>query len=375
MRTTNPYREKAVIMSKSLPLHDLHANAGADFIEVNGWTCPHSYGDAGFEYRNAYQRSALFDFSNRGKVRMSGKEAIQFLNNFCTNDIINLQPGHGCEAFLTTAKGRLIAPLYVSRLARPEGDELLLDTSAGLSKKIIEHLSKYRITEQVEFTDQTNELIQLHLCGPESAAAAQSEFGESTNELTEFQHVEPDREGDESLMVRRHDYLNLPGFDVLCSVDQAPQLWTNLINAGATPAGMAAYEMLRTEAGVPRYGREMDEDRLVTEIGRTEQAICYTKGCYLGQETIVMARDRGQVNRKLMGLKLTGKEAASANAVIKSGDTSIGNITSSEFSPRLDQAIALAYLKRGHQTPGTEVAIESEGNMQTGVVCELPIIR
>ena len=130
--------------------------------------------------------------------------------------------------------------------------------------------------------------------------------------------------------------------------------------AGATPAGREAFETLRVEAGTPAFGLDIDENTFAPEVGRTQQAICYTKGCYLGQEPIVMARDRGQVNRTLLGVKLTGGPAPHGSLVYRDGKE-IGRVTSSVQSPRLGTAIGLAYIRRGNQEPGTAVEVEVEG--------------
>src|SRR5262249_40494959 len=105
--------------------------------------------------------------------------------------------------------------------------------------------------------------------------------------------------------VRRNDPLALPGYDIVCLRDLAANVWGLLVRAGARPAGLDAFDALRVEAGTPVYGLDMDENRFIVEVGRTAQALSYSKGCYLGQEPVVMARDRGQVQRTLLGLKLT----------------------------------------------------------------------
>jgi folate-binding protein YgfZ len=139
------------------------------------------------------------------------------------------------------------------------------------------------------------------------------------------------------------------------------------------PAGREAFEVLRVEAGVPLYGAEMNEDRFVVEVGRTPQAISYSKGCYLGQEPIVMARDRGHVNRTLLGLTLPEGGTVPAGAKVWRGEQEVGQVTSSVFSPRLGKAVALAYLRRGHQEPGTAVEVEADGGRRPAVVTPLPL--
>ena len=141
----------------------------------------------------------------------------------------------------------------------------------------------------------------------------------------------------------RHDLLGLPGFDVFgpaAALTEAvwerltpagatwPEvLWNRLTEAGAAPAGREAFEMLRIEAGTPAFGPDVDENTFAPEVGRAAQAVSYTKGCYLGQEPIVMARDRGQVNRTLLGLKLTGGPAPHGSLVYRDGKE-VGRVTS-----------------------------------------------
>jgi folate-binding protein YgfZ len=144
-----------------------------------------------------------------------------------------------------------------------------------------------------------------------------------------------------------------------------------LAEAGAKPAGRQSYEALRVEAGAPLQGVDVDEETFAPEVGRTRQAICYTKGCYLGQEPIVMARDRGHVNRALLGLKLPGGPVPPNSLLYREGKE-VGRVTSSVVSPRLGTAIALAYIRRGNQEPGTVVEVEAGGPRRPAEVTRLP---
>ena len=129
------------------------------------------------------------------------------------------------------------------------------------------------------------------------------------------------------------------------------------------------YQVLRIEAGLPECGIDIDENRLAMEVNRTAAAICYTKGCYLGQETIVMARDRGQVNRLLLGLKVAEGPPLAPGTKLLRGNEEVGQVTSSVLSPRFG-VLALAYLRRGSWDPGTALTVEATG--RDAVVCALP---
>ncbi len=337
-------------MSKLLPLHDLHVQAGAVFTGQMGWQVPQHYGDEAGEYRAALEGTAIFDLSDRATIELRGRDARAFLHNLCTNDIKNLPVGASCEAFLTTAKARIVAHIWVYQVA---GSSLLLDAAPGMAETVLAHLDHYLISEQVDLVNRSEDLALLRLCGPQSARLVEAIQG---------------------CHVRRQNLLALEGHDVFCPVTAAATVWEGLRQAGARPAGRLAYEVLRVEAGLPEYGPDIDEERLAMEVGRTSQAICYTKGCYLGQETIVMARDRGQVNRQLLGLRLGTGSFLERGTKLFQGTEEAGQVTSSVQSPRVGGAIALAYLRRGCQAPGTELLVEPTTAGRSATVSSLPFV-
>jgi folate-binding protein YgfZ len=359
-------------MPERTPLYDMTAAAGAAFVEQDGWLVPAHFGDPGVEYRAAYAGAAVFDQSHRGKIEAVGKEALLFLHNLCTNDIKNLAAGAGCEAFLANARARALAHVYIYCL-RPEAPpNLWLDAGPGMGEKVFKHLDRHLISEQVELADRTRDFAQVHLCGPEARAVLERALGGPAGELSELQHEQRPFGSAGAVQIRRHDLLNLPGFDLLWLANGAASFWQALTQAGARPAGSEAFEVLRVEAGLPLYGAETNEERFVVEVGRTPQAISYTKGCYLGQEPIVMARDRGHVNRTLMGLVLSEGGPVPRGSKVLLGTQEVGQVTSSVVSPRLSKAVALAYLRRGHQEPGTAVEVEVDGARRQAVVAPLP---
>jgi folate-binding protein YgfZ len=164
----------------------------------------------------------------------------------------------------------------------------------------------------------------------------------------------------------------MPGYDLLCPGAEAAGLWRKLVSSGARPAGREAWEVLRIEAGTPVYGADIDETTFAPEVGRIERTISYDKGCYLGQEPIVMARDRGVVQRGLVGL-VVGDEPVPAGSQLYREFKEVGRTTSSVRSPRLGVAVALAYVRRGAQKPGTELEMESAAGRRTVRVIKLPM--
>src|SRR5262245_54566727 len=145
------------------PLHDLTAAAGAVFAEAAGWSLPAHYGDPAAEYQYARTDCAVFDASARGKVEVTGKDAASFLHNLCTNDVTGMPLGAGCEAFFCNAKAKVVAHALIYHARRADGASAFwLDVGPGESDKLIKHLDRYLIAEQVELADRTRDFAEVH---------------------------------------------------------------------------------------------------------------------------------------------------------------------------------------------------------------------
>jgi folate-binding protein YgfZ len=360
-------------MPEKSPLNDITAQAGAAFVEEAGWLMPDRYGDVRGEYTAARERAAIFDVSHRSKVEVTGGEAFSFLQGLCTNDVVGLPVGAGCEVFFTTVQARVVAHALVYHLLLHDNrDALWLDAAPGLAEKLIKHLDHYLISEQVEFADRTREFAQLHLAGPQAQPILERCLHDDVADLEPLQHMMRTFGSNATCNIRRQDPLGVPGYDIVSLGSRAPAVWEALTRAGAVPAGLQAYELLRVEAGTPVYGKDMDESHLALEVGRTKQAVCYSKGCFLGQEPLVRIRDLGHVNRSLTGLKIPGSEAVPAGTKLFRAGKEVGQVTSSVVSPRLGSAIALAYVRRGNLEPGTALEIGQPGSGRSAEVTALP---
>ncbi|MFO0964211.1 MAG: glycine cleavage T C-terminal barrel domain-containing protein [Gemmataceae bacterium] len=356
-------------MSRQTALHGEHVRANAVFGGEGGWEIPVRFGPARAEYERAVGQAVRIDLGHHGRVEVKGKEAASFLQNLCTNDIKGLGAGAGCEAFLCTNKAKVVAHVHVCRLPVEE-PTFRLDAVAGQNEKILAHLDHYLISEQVELADITADWTQILVAGPEAAARAASLLGvKAPLPAWTMQPLE-----NANAFLRWRDDLSVPALDIWTPVDRAGETWQRFGAAGVFPAGTEAFEALRLEAGTPRYGVDIDEQRFVVEVNRAAQAISYAKGCYLGQEPIVMARDRGQVNRLLLGLVAAGTEPFAGGAQVFREETEVGQVTSSAFSPRLDRTVALAYLRRGAWEPGMSVAVATPAGVREATVTSTPFI-
>jgi tRNA-modifying protein YgfZ len=358
-------------MADITPLHDITTRSGAVFTEEAGWSVPAHFGDPAAEYRQTLANCSLFDRSSRGKIELTGPEASAFLHNLCTNDINSLPLGGGCEAFLTTNKAKVVALIRVFHIQLFDGRPALwLDLLAGQSQDVLKYLDHFLISEQVEFADRTAAFAQMHLAGPNAHTVLERALLDDVPPLDPLQHMVRTFGAADTCSIRRFDPLGVPGYDIVCLRSRAEIIWQLLVKAGASPAGRDAFEILRIEAGSPVFGLDMDENTFAPEVGRTAQAISYNKGCYLGQEPIVMARDRGQVNRRLMGVRLPAGPVPHNSLLFREGKE-IGRVTTSLVSPRFG-AIGLAYVRRGSQDPGTVLEVEAGTGRSPAEVATLP---
>jgi folate-binding protein YgfZ len=360
-------------MAELTPLHDPTGAAAAVYIEESGFLIPAHFGDVSAEYNHARSAAVVVDESLHGKIEVRGADAARFLHNLTTNDILNLAPGAGCETFLTTAKAKVIAYLLIYRHAAsidPPG--FSLDVAPGAADKVIRYLDRYLISEQVEFANLTAEFAQIHIAGPRAGALLSQLLGAGGLPSEPLRHTTVRLRGDAESWLRRHDALGLPGYDLVCKADQAATIWHQLVHAGARPAGRESCEILRIEAGLPREGADIDENTFAPEVGRIAETISYMKGCYLGQESIVMARDRGQVNRTLTGVKLPNGRVPHGSLLFAAGKE-VGRVTTSVHSPQLGMGLGLAYIRRGHQESGTKLEVEVAGKRSTAEVVRFPI--
>jgi folate-binding protein YgfZ len=329
------------------------------------------------EYDAALKSAALFNRADAGKLEVSGPDAPAFLSNLSTNDVKNLPLGGGCETYFLDHRAKtLFQALAYHVLLDGRRHAIWLETTPSYGEKLLKHLDKYLISEAVELSDVTAQFVQMHLVGPASKAVLEKAVGESIPDLAEFQHMERTFGANLTCSIRCREPLGLPGYDIVCLAAIGTPVRRALTDAGAVLAGADAYETLRVEAGTPVYGIDIDETRFVMEVGRAERAVSYAKGCFIGQEPIVMARDRaGHVNRAFLGLNvLEGGPLPSGAKLVRDGQE-VGVATSSVFSPRLGAPVALGYLRRGNQDIGLKLDAESATGRQPVEVLGYPPVR
>jgi folate-binding protein YgfZ len=337
--------------------------------ETAGWLMPRHFGNPEHEYESALKDAVVFDRSHHGKVEVAGKDAASFLHNLSTNDVKQLAIGEGCTAYLTTGQAKIVAAVCIYRVG---SETFWLDCNIQSGEAVRQHLDRYLISEQVEIRDRTVEFAQTHVAGPSAAALVGKVLDGKCAELVELRLALVN--GSNAAQCRHHSPLGVPGFDIVCSAARGPRLWQDLRQAGAVPSGTEVYETLRVEAGTPTYGLDIDDGNLPQEVGRVEQMVSFTKGCYIGQETVARIRTYGHVNRSLIGLVISGKEIVATGTKLFADVQEVGRTTSCAWSPRLQQIIALGYARRGSETPGTRLALSAPNGSRVATAVSLPFV-
>jgi tRNA-modifying protein YgfZ len=323
-------------------------------------------------YRAARHRAASIDRSDRGRILVTGTDRASYLQGLLTNDIAALREGTGCYAAYLTPQGRMISDLYLYEL----GDAILIALPRHAKDAVLTKLDRLIFTEDASVRDVTDAFSEVAMVGPAAADAAGAIIGNAASAqiraLAEHGNVRVDFDGSPAIVTRITD-TGAQGFEIYVERAKAEDLRSRLDAAGVVPVDAETAETLRIEAGVPVFGRDMNEETIPLEAGIEGRAVSFTKGCYVGQEVIVrvLHRGHGRVARKLVGLTIDGNRVPSAGAPVRAGDREAGQVTSSALSPALDKPIALAYVHRDFVEPGTLVSVDGARAAVTG----LPFVR
>jgi len=304
------------------------------------------------QYRQVREECGLLDRSERGKLMVSGSEAAEYLQGQLTSDVEALGPGEGQYAALLDRKGHVQADM---RVLRPDAEEIWIDTEAAALGPAQRHLDMYKIGREVAIAELTAERAILSLLGPRSAElAGTAALPEDSCETTRV-------DGVECLAVG-----TLWGIDLIVKAGEAEAVRTALAAVGAPEVSEAVAEVLRIEAGRPRFGAELNPETMPAEAGIVERAVSFTKGCYIGQEPVARLHYRGRPNRTLRGLELSAP--AEPGAALRLGEKEVGTVGSACLSPARGP-IALAIVRREAE-PGAELAAGEDG--VTARVVDLP---
>jgi folate-binding protein YgfZ len=317
-------------------------------------------------YKAAHEGAVVLDRRTNGRILLTGADRLSYLQGLLTNDVAALTAGTGCYAALLTPQGRMISDMRVLEL----GDAVLLDLPGDLAERVATHLSDFIFSEDADVKNVSESMTHFVVIGPASAEAL------GTSRLRAFQNRRDTIGGVEGI-VAGNDEWGVPAIDVFVEAGQGPAILATLAQAGVTPVDDEIANVLRIEAGTPRFGVDMDHDTIPLEAGIEDRAISLTKGCYVGQEVIirVLHRGHGRVARRLVGVAFSPDATVPARGDrIHAGDKSVGAITSAAWSPGLGRPIALGYVHRDFTAPDTALEV-GDAERRPAAVAALPFIQ
>jgi folate-binding protein YgfZ len=342
------------------------AVVGATIGDVGGRSVVLAYGSVSTEYEALHARAAVFDRSHRGRIRVKGARAAEMVTGMVTNDVSALSPGQGCYAAALTSKGKIVADVRVL----VEEDSILVDAPPRAAAGWAAMVRKFVNPRIAPHEDETATLRDIGIFGATARHVVSELTGVQAPALTAlapYSHVTVQVDGARMLVVKVPD-LEVEGFELILPAEHFTSLWTRAVAAGGTPAGLEAWEIARVEAGRPEWGVDIDDTTIPQEANFDAlHAISYTKGCYVGQETVARVHFRGHVNKHLRGIRAAGVEPIHQTAALhdESGAL-VGDVRSAVRSPKLG-AIGLAMIRREVEPGAALVARWSTGDEPTSV--------
>ena len=323
---------------KTSPLENIPRAGGAEYTRFAGVSV---HGDPAAEYAALKGGAAVVDLSHRTILRLAGKDPIGMLNAVLTNDVPKAD-NVGVYAALLNPKGRIQTDLRVLK----SGEDVLIDTEPEGATAAREILGRYAPFSRVTLED---------LAGNETAWAILGLYGPRAKgllgnlELAEHETAEVTLA--DITVLAAGVAVPIPGYDLIGPADTVEAAREHLVERGAVPVGLHAYETARIEAGIPRFGSDITPENFPAEAGILERAVSFEKGCYPGQETVARMHYRGHPNKRLHRLAVEGTPPAPGTEIFQ-GEKKVGHLTSLAPLPVNGETVALGYLYRSADPGG-----------------------
>jgi folate-binding protein YgfZ len=342
------------------PLAATHGAAGAKMGVWFGCALPDSFDDWRKEYRFVRESVALIDKNYRAYLAFTGPDRVRYLNAILTNNIKDLVPGRGVVSLFLNPQGHIQAEIETYAQA----DRLFCVSFAMIRETLAPALDKYIIMDDVTLADETEEYGTLALEGPAAVAMARELTGLDLAQFAELEWKETMLASLPCRAVRRSPGA-IAGAEFLAERAHLTALWKELEAAarryGGGPMGYTALNALRLEQGIPWFGYDYGEKQIPHEAGLQDSHISYTKGCYTGQEIVERVRSRGQVNRVRVSLRFDSPAPPERGAVLLADGKEAGLVTRTAFSPALEAAIGMGYVRREMSAPGSRLRCGEAG--------------
>ena len=318
------------------PLYEEHKSLGARLVDFAGWEMPVQYEGIKAEHIAVRNHAGLFDVSHMGEVVFRGPDAEEAVQRLVTRDVTRQETGQAGYAAVCYEDGGTVDDVIVYR--RP--DDFLVVVNASNREKDLDHFRENTRHLDVEVADESDDWALLAVQGPEAAGILRGFTDADLSNLKPFRFVEGEIGGAKTI-ISRTGYTGEDGFELYLSPDDAPHVWRELLEAGATPAGLGARDTLRLEAGMCLYGNELDPETTPLEAGIDFAVHLDKEQEFIGQEALRREKEEG-LGKKLVGFEVEGRGIARHDYPVRAGEENVGRVTSGTLSPTLGKAIGLA---------------------------------
>ncbi len=354
------------------PLFPCHQEAGARLVGFAGWEMPIQYSGVMAEHEAVRTAAGIFDVSHMGEFRVSGPDALSFLQRMTPNDVSKLRPGRAHYSALLTDSGTYIDDILVYRL---EEDEFLIVVNAANIAKDFDWLSSH-LAEDAKLEDQSDDFALLALQGPRAVEVLSQLTSAELSGIRYYRFTWGEVAGVRAL-ISRTGYTGEDGFELYLPAADAPKVWRSLLEVGGPlgllPAGLGARDTLRLEAAMALYGHEIDDTTSPWEAG-LDWTVKLAKGDFLGREALVEQKEKG-IDRRLVGFEVQGRGIAREGHAVMRGDEQVGRVTSGTYSPTFKKALGMAYVPASLAEPGQPLILDVRGKKLEAAVAKTPFYR
>lgn len=358
---------------KQTPFHELHESLGAKLVEFGGYAMPVQYTGIIEEHLAVRSRVGVFDVAHMGEIEVRGRDALNFLQHTTVNDVSKLKPGKAQYSAMCYDDGGIVDDLLVYHC----GDYYMLVVNASNIQKDFEWLQSH-VEGDVLLRDASDETALLAVQGPQSLKTLQK-LTETDLGKVEYYTFVRGSIASVPMLISRTGYTGELGFEIYFAADKetCAKVWKEIFTAGEEfgilPAGLGARDTLRLEMGFCLYGNDIDQTThpLEANLGWITKI---DKGEFIGRPALLRAKQDG-ILRRLVGFKLSERAVARHDYPLKVNGTQVGHVTSGTFSPSLQHAIGLGYVKSENAKIGSEIRVEIRGKEIPASVVKLPFLQ
>ena len=330
---------------KRTPLYDRHVQLSGKMVDFGGWELPVQYSGILAEHEAVRNAAGLFDVSHMGEIEVTGHDALDFVQNLVTGDVRKMTDNQVLYAPMCYEDGGVVDDLLVYRRGV---DSFLLVVNASNTDKDFAWIAE-KAPEGVLVVNRSADYAQLAVQGQKAEEILQQLTSYPLSSIAFFRFAESVPIAGKQALISRTGYTGEDGFELYLNAADAPELWDQILRAGADlgllPAGLGARDTLRFEAGLPLYGHELSQEVSPLEAGLS-MFVKPDKGDFIGRQAIVLQKENG-IKRELIGFTMLDRGVARGGYEITNGERTIGRVTSGSFSPTLKQNLGLALIERG----------------------------